>query len=370
MSKIRGVNFGEWLVLERWMDKSVFYGVDARDEDNLCRQLAGDEKFRRFKNHRDTFIKEEDFGFVKTCGLNSIRLPIPHFVFGDDPQFCDPYIGCIEYVDKAFEFARRYGLSIMLDVHTAPDSQNGYDNGGICAVCKWHQKPQNIQRSIDVLGMLAERYGRDDVLLGIELLNEPAAEETWQRNKRFYEAHDKERAKGSTSVPIEIIFDFYTRGYEELRRHMSRDKYVVFHDAFRLGLIKDFIRESKFENAILDTHPYLDMEGVSETTSTFNHLHRILNVWQNNIFECQKYVPVMIGEWSLPHNIVPTMTPEQQNYSYMLVSAAQLMTFENAFAYYFWSYKVKCSDKLGWDFRDCINRGWLPRNFKRNESRN
>lgn len=364
MSRIRGVNLGEWLVLERWMDPSIFDGTTARDEDNLCRQLDVETKLGRFRRHRDSFIVESDFAFIKDRGLDSVRLPIPHFVFGDDADFCSPYVGCLEYVDKCFDLAEKYGLSVLIDMHTAPDSQNGYDNGGICAICKWHQKPGNITRLIDVLSMLADRYGRRKSLLGIELLNEPAAEETWQRNKRFYEAHDKERAKGSCSVPIEVLFDFYTRAYEDIRRIMPEEKYIVFHDGFRLNMIKTFIKESAFRNVILDTHPYLEMEGVTETTSTMNHLHRVLVDWQNSINECQKYVPVMIGEWSLPHNILPSFSPEQRYESYRLMSAAQLMTFESAFAHYFWSYRVECHDKLGWDFRSCVERGWLPSDFR------
>ena len=363
MSKIRGVNLGEWLVLERWMDQDVFRGTESRDEDNLCRVLSEEEKLKRFKEHRDTFITEEDIVFIKKCGLDSIRLPIPHFLFGDNPHFCYPYVKCIDYVDKLFSWADKYGLTVLLDLHTAPDSQNGYDNGGICTVSTRHQKKENIDRVIEVLSMLAERYKNRDSFLGLELLNEPASEEVWERNKRFYTPHDKERAKGSSAVPLTLLFDFYTNAYDKLRAIMGDDKYIVFHDGFRLMQVKTFIKESNFKNVILDTHPYLDMEGVTETTSTFNHLHKILFEWQNNINECQKYVPVMIGEWSLPHNILPSFTPEERYESYRLIASAELMTFESAFAFYFWSYKVKCYDKLGWDFRSNVERGWLPSSF-------
>lgn len=363
MSKIRGVNLGEWLVLEKWMDPSVFAGTDARDEDNLCRQLHGDEKLERFRFHRDTFITEEDIVYIKKCGLDAVRLPVPHFLFGDDEQYCDPYVPCISYVDKCFDWCQRHGLKVLIDIHTAPDSQNGYDNGGICGVSKWHQKPENIERMLNVLEMLAERYGQRENLLGIELLNEPASEAVWERNKRYYEAHDKERAVGSSAVPLPIIFDFYTRGYERLRSYMNEDKYVVFHDAFRFNLMKNFFLESNFKNVILDTHMYLEMEGVTDITSTTNHLYRILVDWNHDIREMQKTVPVMVGEWSLPHNILPTLTPEEKHYSYRLMADAFLLTWEQAYAQFFWSYKVKCEDKLGWDFRDCINRGWLPPRF-------
>ena len=363
MSKIRGVGLGEWLVLEKWMDTSIFEGTESMDEDNLCRVLSDEEKEERYKKHRDTYIKEEDIAYISSLGLNSVRLPIPHFVFGDDEKFCHPYVGCINYVDKLFDWTEKYGLSVLLDIHTAPDCQNGYDNGGICGVSKWHLKEENIDRMIDVLSMLGDRYGKRDNLLGIELLNEPASEAVWERNKRHYGTHDPQRALGSEAVPIKTVFDFYLRGYEALRKIMPCDKYIVFHDAFRFPLMKNFFKEHDFKNVILDTHMYLDMEGVTEYTGTWDHLLKIFRDWDRDITEMQKTVPVIVGEWSLPHNIDPSLSPEERYYSYRLMADAMLMTFEKALGYYFWSYRVECYDKAGWDFRKDIEKGWLPSYF-------
>ena len=33
VEKIRGVNFGNWLVLEKWMHPELFAGTTAEDED-------------------------------------------------------------------------------------------------------------------------------------------------------------------------------------------------------------------------------------------------------------------------------------------------------------------------------------------------
>jgi len=56
--------------------------------------------------------------------MNAIRLPVPHFLFGDDPVYCDPYVPCLSYVDTLFDWAEEYGLAVIIDIHTAPDSQN------------------------------------------------------------------------------------------------------------------------------------------------------------------------------------------------------------------------------------------------------
>ena len=159
VEKIRGVNFGNWLVLEKWMHPELFAGTTAEDEDELCRQLPREELVRRLTEHRDTYITKDDFLYVREHGMNMVRIPVPHFIFGDDPAYCDPYVPCIEYLDRAFDWAEETGLQILVDLHTAPESQNGFDNGGICGVCKWAQSPERIDRVLLVLEKLAERYG-------------------------------------------------------------------------------------------------------------------------------------------------------------------------------------------------------------------
>ena len=133
MEKINGTNLGNWLVLEKWMCDLVFHGTDAEDETWLARLLPPEELAARMKEHRETYVAEEDFRNIASHGLNLVRIPVPYFIFGDRP----PFTGCIEYPDRAFHWAEKYGLKVLIDLHTVPGSQNGYDNGGITGVCKW-----------------------------------------------------------------------------------------------------------------------------------------------------------------------------------------------------------------------------------------
>jgi glucan 1,3-beta-glucosidase len=38
--KLRGVNLGGWLVLEKWMTPSMFDGLQATDETSYCVELG------------------------------------------------------------------------------------------------------------------------------------------------------------------------------------------------------------------------------------------------------------------------------------------------------------------------------------------
>ena len=133
MKKIKGTNLGNWLVLERWMQEDIFRKTDAPDETWLYRKGDLPEIEKEITRHRETYVTEEDFRNIAEHGLNMVRIPVPYFVFGDVP----PYVGCVTYLDRAFSWAEKYGLQILVDLHTAPGGQNGYDNGGITGVCKW-----------------------------------------------------------------------------------------------------------------------------------------------------------------------------------------------------------------------------------------
>lgn len=49
---IKGVNLGNWLVLEKWMSPALFEGTSAEDEYYLPRQLPKDVYTARIQIHR------------------------------------------------------------------------------------------------------------------------------------------------------------------------------------------------------------------------------------------------------------------------------------------------------------------------------
>lgn len=364
MDKIRGVNLGNWLVLEKWMHKGLFEGTTAEDEDELCRQLPRDELVKRLTEHRDTYITKADFEYIKDHGMNTVRIPVPHFIFGDDPVYCDPYVPCLEYLDKAFVWAEETGLKILIDVHTAPESQNGFDNGGISGVCKWAQSPERIQRSVDVVEKLAERYGRHDSLWGIQPLNEPISEQLWLHIQNRYFPHDKERAKGSSFVSLEVLMDFYKRSYEAIRRHADESKAIVFHDGFRFDAWFGFMTEPEYKNVILDAHWYLGMD-LGSGNDEFDFMQVVLKDHVKKLHMMEKVHPVIIGEWSLCHDsqIVRESSELKESIFFRLIADAQLSTWEECSGYFFWSYKL-INGPDGWCLRDAFDKGWMPRNLE------
>lgn len=117
--KVKGVNLGNWLVLEKWMSPALFAGTTAEDEYYLPRQLSK-EVYEQELRFTVPNILQNVFVTIKSMGMEAVRIPVPYFIFGDR----EPFIGCIEELDKAFNWAEAYGLQILIDLHTAPLGQN------------------------------------------------------------------------------------------------------------------------------------------------------------------------------------------------------------------------------------------------------
>ncbi|WP_456009228.1 glycoside hydrolase family 5 protein [Clostridium butyricum] len=383
---INGVNLGNWLVLEKWMSPTLFYGTDAEDEYYLPRRLSKDVYESRIKIHRSEYVTERDFAYIKSLGFNSVRIPVPYFIFGD----CKPFIACTEELDKAFNWAEKYDLSILIDLHTVPGSQNGFDNGGISGVCKWAKEPESVKFTLSVLERLAIRYGDRKGLMGIEILNEPLTPKLWDMFdiKNRYKAVDEKMAEESGPVSLEFLREFYVDAYRIIRKHMKEDKYVVFHDGFDLKAWKDFMREDEFKNVILDTHQYLMTAECNKCEKNLeSYVKYIKENYEKDIEEMREYFPIICGEWSLfnsygtgvdtqggqsPLNGInadkDVISKEQKEILYSTIAESQLNAWKKCNGHYYWNYKLlldTVNEKgwIGWDSWDLgksVAQGWYP----------
>lgn len=385
--KVKGVNLGNWLVLEKWMSPALFEGTTAEDEYYLPRQLSREVYEARIQIHRSEYITERDFVTIKAMGMEAVRIPVPYFIFGDR----EPFMGCVKELDKAFCWAEKYGLKILIDLHTAPMGQNGFDNGGICGVCKWSKYPDEVEFVLSVLERLAKRYGKREGLWGIEVLNEPITEKAWKLMDvpNRYPAVDKEMAEGSGPNALEFLREFYQKAYDRIRKYMPEEKYVVIHDGFELLAWKDFMREEKYVNVVLDTHQYLMMAEAAGCEQTLEaYLSYIQEYYEKEIEEMENYFPVICGEWCLFNslacgcdtkggqtvlngvegNTVETLSAKEKKEIYRAIADAQIKAWNQGSGYFYWSYKL-LTDTVNdegwvgwdsWDFGRCVDFGWFP----------
>ncbi len=328
--KIKGVNLGGWLVLERWITPSAFEGLDAQDEFSLCLGL-GENKDERINAHRKSLVAYDDFKWIIEHGFNTVRIPVPHWAFGD----ADPYVGCIEYLDTALMAALEHGLQVILDLHTAPGSQNGEEHSGQKGKADWHKNPENISKTLETIERLCKRYDGSPAIIGIELLNEP-----------------------SSKIPHELLADFYKKGYEIVRKYFSEAVSVIISDAFRPLDWNDTFDDS-YKNLILDVHLYQAFSPEDKKLSMHRHIQKALDEWEDLIEKIQQKIPVLVGEWSLglDRQAFRGHDALERDLAMKAYAAAQIDTFNKALGWCFWTYKTENMD--GWSLRECVKRGWI-----------
>ncbi|KAH1094981.1 hypothetical protein GYH30_040326 [Glycine max] len=111
------------------------------------------------KEHWNTFIIEDDFKFMKSHGLDAARIPVGWWI-ASDPYPPPPYVGgSLHALDNAFKWAQKHGLKIIIDLHAAPGSQNGFDSSSTRdGSLEWGKTYENIKQTVYVIDFLTARH--------------------------------------------------------------------------------------------------------------------------------------------------------------------------------------------------------------------
>jgi aryl-phospho-beta-D-glucosidase BglC (GH1 family) len=173
---IQGINLGNWLNPEGYMFR-FSKANSARLIDQAFREMAGpdftDEFWKQFK---DNYITREDIRYIKSTGVNSIRIPFHYKLFTDED-----YMGLtanqdgFQRIDSLVEWCRESELYLILDMHDAPGGQTG-DNIDDSYGYPWllvSGKSQGL--FVEIWKKIAAHYKNEPVILGYDLLNEPIA---------------------------------------------------------------------------------------------------------------------------------------------------------------------------------------------------
>jgi glucan 1,3-beta-glucosidase len=250
-----------------------------------------------------------------------------------------PYVENARFIDFALDQCSQNGLKLLLDLHGAPGSQNGWDHSGRSGPIDW-PKTENVQETIRILETLGQKYGQHPALLGIELLNEPR-----------------------DVVPLGILQQFYQDAYARLRKIVNPQVAIVFHDSFRPFAWENFMQAPTFDNVVLDTHLYQCFSDQDKTRSARGHLQFALNRKEALDRMQREELPTIVGEWSLalPNRAMNGLSSLQTTSVTRAYADTQLLNYEGTNGWFFWSYKMERPSE--WNFRHCVESGWFPENF-------
>ena len=281
--RLKGVNLGGWLLMEGYIlgGRNISESEFKRNFSKI-HGAVGLREFERL--FRDNFIREVDFKNISEMGANVVRLPFNHRLIETRP-FVYSEEG-FSYLNQALDWARKYSLGVILDLHAAPGAQN----------CDWHsdsdgrarlwENKEYQERTYLLWERIADRFKDKPALIGYDVLNEPViAKEKIARLKNFYK--------------------------NALRRIKAVDKgHLIFLEGNLWATQIDFLDELIEDNARLSIHAYEPLSYTFNFTplqgfpGTINvekwdkaRIHRYLKPYAD--FARENKVRILAGEFGI-----------------------------------------------------------------------
>ena len=358
--KVRGVNTGGWFVLEPWITPSIFQGNSAVDEYTLADAMGRDAAKSMLQNHWNTWYTQDDFKQMAAAGLNLVRIPIGWWSVL--PQDGMPYIsGAYDKLGEALDWAQGAGLKVMIDLHGAPRSQNGFDNSGKRGSVGWTQD-DSVDYTKKVLNKIRDDHASHPAVAAIELLNEPMG----------------------PSLNMDTVRQFYMDGWGNLK---DSGVAVTFHDAFE-GVTSWGSWGSGMWNLLLDTHHYETVDTSAVARSVDDHVKTacdfgkqmastgkwtIAGEWTGALTDCTKWLngkdkgarydgtfegSSHVGSCDGKYTgTVANLSADDKNNMRRYIEA-QLDGFEMANGWIFWTWKTESSPE--WDMKALLANDVFP----------
>lgn len=443
---VRGVNLGGWLVMERYITPYQFAITDCHLAGDFCwypGQLTAPEKsdpayklcdlykctphrplnvFGKndfpmdewtlaeafhdksiaaawLEYHLDNFVSLDDLKAVKASGATHIRVPVPHFILGDVAPD-EPWVVGNRWAHfvRLCHWARQTGLQVWPDIHTAPGSQNGFDNSGqslTAITCKnWSNNATHVERSLQAIRDItaaAVRDQIDDVVTGFGLINEP-----------FKDCHR------------DTVDKFMQDGLQVVHDTLGPYTAVYVSDLFLAKTFNDgkwWLDAEKYNNTYLDSHYYQVFAEQPRALSPRQHIgyvcqneyrdvvsccyehhkHDLLHLFRPQTSPSRNKAPSqgvqrMVGEWSAAYDTLPVamlntimdgiavsgvaphlhrrMSDARKEFLGNFVQA-QMVAYEAAAtgtsgAWFYWTLKMEGGAFAEWDFLRGVREGWIP----------
>lgn len=229
------------------------------DEYTLNEKLGTDTaRDTVLRPHWDNWVSLGDFQKIAASGFNLVRIPVGYWAYNPyDSPFAD---GAAPYIDKAIDWARQTGLKVIIDLHGAPRSQNGFDNSGQRTTNIGWTTGDSVQQTLDVLKTIQSKYGDgqyDDVVAAIELLNEPLI----------------------GKVDLGTTKQFFRDGYGNQRQY-SQSRVVMIQDGFQPpSSYNGFLtpQDNNAQYVVLDHHEYQCFTNELVALQPWQHRQQVCN---------------------------------------------------------------------------------------------
>jgi endoglucanase len=165
---LRGTNLGNWLVPEGYMWHFDDGPQSPREIEAFVTQLIGPQQAKDFwRTWRENYVTQRDIEFLKSIGLNAIRVPIHYkFFTADDAEG-------FALLDRIVDWSTKAGIYIIIDMHAAPAGQTGTNIDDSWGYPWLFEDAEAQKQTIEIWTRIARHYRDNPTVLGYDLFNEP-----------------------------------------------------------------------------------------------------------------------------------------------------------------------------------------------------
>ena len=181
---LKGFGLGGWMNMENFI--TGFPGSEERHRSELLKVLGKEKYDFYFDRFLKYFFTEADAQYIKSLGLNLLRLPVNYRHFEDDMAPFEIMEEGFKHLDRVIDICAKYGIYTIIDLHALPGCQNHdwhSDNATHQALFWQHKQFQD--RVVNLWQVFAKRYKDNPWIAGYNPINEPA-DPTEERIIPFY----------------------------------------------------------------------------------------------------------------------------------------------------------------------------------------
>lgn len=176
---LRGVNTGNWLLLEPWMwGLQQSHAADGfADQATIFEVL--DERFGESRAdelmdiYRENWMTPRDFEIIKSFGFNVVRLPFHYSILEDPDNPGQLREDAFKWIDRGIEMSQDAGMYVILDLHGVPGGQSIDAPTGQVDQNKLWDSADYQDRTVALWAALAKRYAGHPVVAAYDVVNEP-----------------------------------------------------------------------------------------------------------------------------------------------------------------------------------------------------
>ena len=272
---LKGVNVGNWLVLEMWMLGLAESISDQHEMEKILKKRFGKKKAHDLMEvFRQNWLTERDFDMIKSFDMNCIRIPFEYLVLVEENNPYELKEDAFKYLDYAINEAEKRGMYSILDMHGAPGRQSGMDHTGRSEYNKLMTDKEYQKETIWLWEQIVKRYKDRDCIAAYDILNEP-----W----------------GGTQ---EQLFSICERIYDGIRK-IDSETLVIFPGYYDGIDFYGVPSDHGWTNAMFTMHFYPGFfgNGRAEWQTHYRFMKNDLPNWDQKMRDLES--PMLIGEFNV-----------------------------------------------------------------------